>query len=104
MGFCFFNNVAVGARHAMTAYGLERVAIVDFDVHHGNGTEDLFAGESQGSCSVRASSTLSTRIPVWISQAPTCRRAAAGGCRQPGVPGGGRGANGYRGSRPSRRS
>jgi acetoin utilization deacetylase AcuC-like enzyme len=43
MGFCFFNNIAVGAAHAMAAYGLERVAIIDFDVHHGNGTEDIFA-------------------------------------------------------------
>jgi acetoin utilization deacetylase AcuC-like enzyme len=42
MGFCFFNNVAVGAAHALEAYGLDRVAIVDFDVHHGNGTEDIF--------------------------------------------------------------
>ena len=47
MGFCFFNNVAVGAQHALTAYGLERVAIVDFDVHHGNGTEDIFAGNER---------------------------------------------------------
>jgi len=42
MGFCFFNNVAIGAAHALEAHGLERVAIVDFDVHHGNGTEDIF--------------------------------------------------------------
>ena len=42
MGFCFFNNVAVGAAHALEAHGLERVAVVDFDVHHGNGTEDIF--------------------------------------------------------------
>ena len=42
MGFCLFNNVAVGAAHAMEKHGLERVAIVDFDVHHGNGTEDIF--------------------------------------------------------------
>ena len=42
MGFCFFNNVAVGAAHALEKHGLERVAIVDFDVHHGNGTEDIF--------------------------------------------------------------
>lgn len=41
MGFCFFGNVVVGARHALEAHGLERVAIVDFDVHHGNGTQDL---------------------------------------------------------------
>jgi acetoin utilization deacetylase AcuC-like enzyme len=42
MGFCLFNNIAVGAAHALEAHGLERVAIVDFDVHHGNGTEDIF--------------------------------------------------------------
>lgn len=47
MGFCFFNNVAVAAHHALEAHGLERVAIVDFDVHHGNGTEDIFAGDSR---------------------------------------------------------
>lgn len=42
MGFCFFNNVAVGVAHAMAKYGVQRVAIADFDVHHGNGTEDIF--------------------------------------------------------------
>jgi acetoin utilization deacetylase AcuC-like enzyme len=47
MGFCFFNNVAVGAAHALAAHGLSRVAIVDFDVHHGNGTEDIFRDESR---------------------------------------------------------
>lgn len=45
MGFCIFNNVAVGAAHALHEYKLERVAIVDFDVHHGNGTEDIFKDE-----------------------------------------------------------
>ncbi len=45
MGFCFFNNIAVGARHAIDRHGLERVAIVDFDVHHGNGTQSIFANE-----------------------------------------------------------
>ncbi len=42
MGFCFFNNAAVAARHAQAVHGAERVAIVDFDVHHGNGTQDIF--------------------------------------------------------------
>lgn len=45
MGFCFFNNVAVGAAHAREAHGLKRVAIFDFDVHHGNGTQDIFKRE-----------------------------------------------------------
>jgi acetoin utilization deacetylase AcuC-like enzyme len=42
MGFCFFNNAAVAARHAQAAHGAERVAIFDWDVHHGNGTQDIF--------------------------------------------------------------
>lgn len=42
MGFCIFNNVAVGAAHALAHHGLQRVAIADFDVHHGNGTENIF--------------------------------------------------------------
>lgn len=45
MGFCIFNNIAVGAAHALAAHGLERVAIVDFDVHHGNGTEQIFRND-----------------------------------------------------------
>ena len=47
MGFCIFNSIAVGIAHALEAHGLERIAIVDFDVHHGNGTEQIFAGDER---------------------------------------------------------
>ena len=47
MGFCLFNNVAVGAAHALETHGINRVAILDFDVHQGNGTEEIFAGDDR---------------------------------------------------------
>ena len=47
MGFCLFNNIAAGAAHALDAHGIERVAILDFDVHHGNGTEDIFLDDGR---------------------------------------------------------
>lgn len=45
MGFCFLNNIAIAVSHALAAHGLQRVAVVDFDVHHGNGTENIFAND-----------------------------------------------------------
>jgi acetoin utilization deacetylase AcuC-like enzyme len=47
MGFCFFNQVAIGVKYSMEEYGLTRVAVVDFDVHHGNGTEDILSGDER---------------------------------------------------------
>ncbi len=47
MGFCIFGNVSIAAKHALDAHGLSRVAVVDFDVHHGNGTQDLLWGEAR---------------------------------------------------------
>ena len=47
MGFCFFNNIAVAAAHAVEHWGLERVAVIDFDVHHGNGTEEMLSNKPE---------------------------------------------------------
>jgi acetoin utilization deacetylase AcuC-like enzyme len=47
LGFCLYNNIAVGAAYAMDVHGLERTAILDFDVHQGNGTEDIFIGDDR---------------------------------------------------------
>ena len=47
MGFCFFNNVAVGLRHALDVRGVKRAALIDFDVHHGNGSEDILANDDR---------------------------------------------------------
>jgi len=47
LGFCIYNNIAVGVKHALEAHGLKRVAVVDFDVHQGNGTEDILLGDDR---------------------------------------------------------
>ena len=47
MGFCLINNVAVGALHARAAHGFKRVAVIDFDVHHGNGTQEIFWDDAE---------------------------------------------------------
>ena len=65
-GFCFFNNAAVGIRHALDELGLERVALVDFDVHHGNGSEDIFAGDER----VLMVSTFQTRLYPFNGEEP----------------------------------
>jgi acetoin utilization deacetylase AcuC-like enzyme len=59
MGFCLFNNIAIAAQYALAAYGLERVCIIDWDVHHGNGTQDIFYGSpSVLFCSLH-------QLPLW---------------------------------------
>jgi acetoin utilization deacetylase AcuC-like enzyme len=64
MGFCFFNNVAVAARHALEHHGLERVAVLDFDVHLGNGTEDILRDDP------RTLLCSSYQYPLWPDQDP----------------------------------
>ena len=59
MGFCFFGNVALAAKHALDRHGLSRVAVVDFDVHHGNGTQDLLKSEA------RVLFVSSHQMPLW---------------------------------------
>jgi acetoin utilization deacetylase AcuC-like enzyme len=65
-GFCIFNNVAVGIRHALAFHGLERVALADFDVHHGNGSEDILAGDEH----VLMVSTFQKGIYPFIGEQP----------------------------------
>ncbi len=66
MGFCFFNNVAIGVRHALDELGVERVLVADFDVHHGNGTEDIFAGDER----VLMVSTFQRRLYPFLGETP----------------------------------
>ena len=72
MGFCFFNNVAVAVKHAIHQHGLERVAVVDFDVHHGNGTQDLLWHEP------RAFLATSQQMPLWPGSGDASETGAHG--------------------------
>ncbi|MGB8633651.1 MAG: histone deacetylase family protein [Rhodanobacteraceae bacterium] len=82
MGFCLFNSLAVAAAHALAAYGLERIAIADFDVHHGNGTESIFADEP------RVLYLSSQQMPLYPgSGSPESQ--AANACNVPLAPGSG---------------
>ena len=103
MGFCVFNNVAVGAVHALAAHGLERVAMVDFDVHHGNGTEDIFQGDAR----VLMAATFQHPFYPYCGIEDPARehgqRAAAGGRRERRVPRRGRATLAARARASSRR-
>lgn len=72
MGFCLFGSVAIAARHAMEVHGLTRVAVVDFDVHHGNGTQDLLWDER------RAFFVSSHQMPLWPGSGRSEERGAHG--------------------------
>ena len=75
MGFCFFNNAAVAARHAQAAHGVERVAIVDFDVHHGNGTQDIFWND-RPSCTLRPTRCRSIPAPARVARPASTTRSS----------------------------
>ncbi|WP_417524634.1 histone deacetylase family protein [Marinovum sp.] len=72
MGFCLFGNVAIGAKHALERHGLSRVAVVDFDVHHGNGTQALLWDEA------RALFVSSQQMPLWPGSGDPSERGAHG--------------------------
>jgi len=77
MGFCFFNKVAVAARHALDHHGLERIAILDFDVHLGNGTEDIFQDDA------RVLLCSSYQYPLWPDLNPPTRPGRIVNCPLP---------------------
>ncbi|MGA8277199.1 MAG: histone deacetylase family protein [Rhodanobacteraceae bacterium] len=83
MGFCLFNNVAVGAAHALSMHRLERVAIVDFDVHHGNGTQDIFWSD------VRVLYASSHQWPLYPGTGAVDERGAGNIVNAPLAPGAG---------------
>ncbi len=70
MGFCLFGNVAIAAKHALERHGLSRVAVVDFDVHHGNGTQDLLWDEG------RTQFISSHQMPLWPGSGEPSERGA----------------------------
>jgi len=70
MGFCLFGNVALGAKHALDYHDLKRVAVVDFDVHHGNGTQDILWDEP------RALTITSQQMPLWPGTGATTETGA----------------------------
>ncbi len=72
MGFCLFGNVAIGAMHALDVHRLRRVAIIDFDVHHGNGTQDLLWDEA------RVLVVTSQQMPLWPGTGDPAERGAHG--------------------------
>ena len=80
MGFCFFGNVALGVKHALDYHGLSRVAVVDFDVHHGNGTQDLLWHEP------RALTITSHQSPLWPGTGSPYERGAHDNVRNAPLP------------------
>ena len=72
MGFCLFNNVAVGIRHALDVLGVKRVALIDFDVHHGNGSEDILAGDER----VLMASTFQSGLYPFSGESPQAANMA----------------------------
>ena len=86
MGFCLFNSVAVAAAHALAVHGLPRVAIVDFDVHHGHGTQDIFDAEP------RVLFASSHEMPLYPGTGAADERGRAGGIVNAPLPAGSGGA------------